>query len=636
MTRHVSVGGNEPAAPERDQDALRERALSAMERGEADEALGLSEDLIGRFPDVARSHFIRARVLATFGRPEEALDTLRSSLSLHKGDFRALAMMRTLAAGLGCRDEAVDYARKASEVAPHERKNLLFLLGEHIRSNDHKAALRVSETLIQHHDSEPQAWLLRAEVMAAAGRAKDALRALRAGVERHPTNYALLKAARNAALERERPDEALNYATQMLALHPMDRKNLAAIIQLHMRRGEFETALIHADAMVTHEPYESDGIVLRAQSLAAMNRVTPALNSLRDAVMRAPHDNRLLIAARNLAFQHGRFEAARDYGMSLRATGHQDKKSLEYIAQSLMALGDVPAVEAFIASVRATPSEPRLKTEHHLQSLHELSQSTPIIVDAWRAAVTDDIGPKRSAEDAVRPSPLGATMIQYWSQGTPPDDVQLVLTAWRDLFEREELGRVELYDRKSAAVWIQANAPEFTPLFDASFHYAMESDIFRIAYASKRPCIYVDIDGWPLEQSAEIMRFGVRSGSSLLYFRSYRPWIVNGFFIGQPACPFFRLLVEQALSVDLSTMPKDHHTIENSFGPTRYNKVLSDLLGRDSIAGVGPVVSVRGCSELRLGGNRILFSHEAAAASVRPPFRLGYKTTGDYWKGLAI
>jgi len=46
------------------------------------------------------------------------------------------------------------------------------------------------------------------------------------------------------------------------------------------------------------------------------------------------------------------------------------------------------------------------------------------------------------------------------------------------------------------------------------------------------------------------------------------------------------------------------------------------------------VDGVRGCSRLRLGETEIYFSHEAAVASVRPPFKLGYKVTGDYWKAL--
>ena len=32
--------------------------------------------------------------------------------------------------------------------------------------------------------------------------------------------------------------------------------------------------------------------------------------------------------------------------------------------------------------------------------------------------------------------------------------------------------------------------------------------------------------------------------------------------------------------------------------------------------------------------SELYFTHEAAVASVKPPFALGYKTTEAYWKGV--
>jgi endogenous inhibitor of DNA gyrase (YacG/DUF329 family) len=225
-----------------------------------------------------------------------------------------------------------------------------------------------------------------------------------------------------------------------------------------------------------------------------------------------------------------------------------------------------------------------------------------------------------------------ATVIQYWSQGVPPRDVQLVASAWRELFEREQIGEVQLFDHSTAKAWITENAPEFSGHFAKAFHFAMEADIFRIAFASKRPCVYVDIDAWPLENAAEIVKFGIRQRRSMLYLRSYRPWLGNGFFISTPNCPFFKELVSQCLAIDLAEWVADRHTILKTFGPMRYNDVLFRVIDSSKMSEASPIEGVPGCSKLILDQGEILFTHEAAVASMKPPFTLDYKATEASWK----
>ena len=147
----------------------------------------------------------------------------------------------------------------------------------------------------------------------------------------------------------------------------------------------------------------------------------------------------------------------------------------------------------------------------------------------------------------------------------------------------------------------------------------------------------MDIDSWPLEHTAEILRFAVRSQSSMLYVRTHRPVIVNGFFVSRPDCPFFKELVEQCLAINVDALPKDYLVLEGTFGPSRYSKVFLDLLEStaDAVAREASD-NLPGCSTVTLGQHNIHFAHEAAIASVRPPFPLGYKNTGDYWKYFSV
>ena len=122
----------------------------------------------------------------------------------------------------------------------------------------------------------------------------------------------------------------------------------------------------------------------------------------------------------------------------------------------------------------------------------------------------------------------------------------------------------------------------------------------------------------------------------MLYFRTHRPVIVNGFFVSTPDCPFFRELVDQCLEIDIDALPKDYLALEGTFGPSRYNKVFLDILGASSNASASRAGDLPGCSTVTLGEHKIHFAHEAAIASVRPPFPLGYKITGDYWKYFSL
>jgi hypothetical protein len=274
--------------------------------------------------------------------------------------------------------------------------------------------------------------------------------------------------------------------------------------------------------------------------------------------------------------------------------------------------------------------------QRYFHGFKRLIDTTPVLASAWKLALSNGV---ESVPAPVHDRPLrelGATMIQYWSQGSPPDDVQIVSDNWKMLLETERLGRVELFDRKSALGWIEDNAPEFVGQFSAAFHYAMESDIFRLAYASRRPCIYMDIDSWPLEHSAAILRFAIEKSATMLYLRAHRPTILNGFFVSTPESPFFRRLIDECLAIDLGSMPKNYLTLEATFGPTRYGKVFGDFVQSSRNASASIVSEVPGCSVVSLEGSEVYFAHEAAVASVRPPFPLGYKATDGYWKYMSL
>jgi hypothetical protein len=366
-----------------------------------------------------------------------------------------------------------------------------------------------------------------------------------------------------------------------------------------------------------------------------VHRSSEAIELLSSALATKPEDGRLLSFTRNAAFQNGRFDLAAECALNLSRLHPHDDRNKAFVLHAYMAGGHFSKVEDYINSLPAIMEIPILSKEvHHYQRFGELQRNFPALIAAWQASLQNVAKPVPHA--ATGSAGFGATMIQYWSQGAPPADVQTICDNWKQLLESEGLGQLRVFDRASATEWIATHAPEFAGQFSKAFHYAMESDIFRIAYASKFACIYMDIDSWPLDYSADILRHALGRKRSMLYLRAHRPWIANGFFVAVPGCPFFKELVIQCLALDLDLMAKDYMVIEGTFGPTRYNMVLRDLLTKASETRVWPVDGVPGCSTLSIDGLELDFSHEAAVAAVRPPFPLGYKGTGDYWKYYTI
>ena len=407
-----------------------------------------------------------------------------------------------------------------------------------------------------------------------------------------------------------------------------DLKARISSVRMHMSSGDFAAAFGCADEVVAGVPHEPKGWILKAQALVALHRINDALDTLREALRVQPDDRKLLAQARAIAFANGRFAEASRYSLRLLNIAPEDKKNHRILTQCWMASGQFEKVAEFLQGRGPLADQPRFgKHAYHLY-YQRVKEAAPELLAGWRYAVENEVEAPVTSPPPEQP----ATLIQYWSQGVPPEDVQLVASAWRQLLAREQIGEIELFDRNTAEAWIAENAPEFSVHFSQAFHFAMEADIFRIAFASKRPCVYVDIDAWPLENAAEIVKFGLRQHRSMLYLRSYIPWLGNGFFISTPTCPFFRELVSQCLAINLGEWVADRDTILKTFGPIRYNDVLLQLIERSCTSKVSPIEGVPGCSKLMLEDGEILFTHEAAVASMKPPFRLNYKATEASWK----
>jgi hypothetical protein len=171
---------------------------------------------------------------------------------------------------------------------------------------------------------------------------------------------------------------------------------------------------------------------------------------------------------------------------------------------------------------------------------------------------------------------------QYWSQGTPPGDVVNVTKEWNALFKCLGLNAIQVFDREQALEWITYHNPDFRVPFETAPHYAAESDVFRLAYASCGDAIWLDSDVMPVETSMRVIALALQYDSSLLYLKKRVPYLQSSFFISRRGCPFFAEMANDLRGFDY-TDPKFDSVgrlqliHDYSFGPATYTAALERL-----------------------------------------------------------
>jgi tetratricopeptide (TPR) repeat protein len=229
------------------------------------------------------------------------------------------------------------------------------------------------------------------------------------------------------------------------------------------------------------------------------------------------------------------------------------------------------------------------------------------------------------------PGAINVQPIQYWSQGTPPSDVSILAERWNVLLKGLSMPPIERFSRASAREWIHEYAPEYAVPFETSFHYSVESDVFRIAYASKRDCLYLDSDLWPYPWTSQTLKTLLSLNTTALYLRAYRPTISGCFFLSRLNCKFMRRLTRKCQNIDLSRLPRNASTVMNVFGPDKFTHCLRYELSRSSIA--TKVVRLQP-GIVRVGSPLldVALVNEYMMAAGAPPDGLAYKKTTQQWQ----
>lgn len=300
------------------------------------------------------------------------------------------------------------------------------------------------------------------------------------------------------------------------------------------------------------------------------------------------------------------------------------------IAQDLISLHRYEEAMVYAKKLREYPSHPGARSiDSSLKIITDCLLHSPALLKAWELSRSDAQNPLVSS--SACPS-LEVQPFQYWSQGDPPSDVQVCTNHWNSLLASIGLPSVHLFTKETAAEWITSYAPDFEAPFASAYHYAIEANVFRIAYVSSGvDCMWIDIDMVPRRDTASILLSALSMPSSLLFFREYSPWISNCFFIARKRCLFFQSLVSHGKMADFSVYAQDTYPWTAPLRPPSYNESLKSL-----IISCLPKVSVASLSSslasIDLSGMRLSFCNENSFASMTPAGGLKYKQTDDSWQ----
>jgi tetratricopeptide (TPR) repeat protein len=441
-------------------------------------------------------------------------------------------------------------------------------------------------------------------------------------------------------------------ATGLLAI-PKEPVLLRAGQYAWRMKGDTKRAFYFSKKLRKYQLQDSKDIIKEIQILLLLGRVSKAMKCLRRELAQAPRDKDYLSLASDICRIRGQGKKSILFAYRLIKNHPQSWRGYQRAAEDRIALGHCQeakqVLEEGISRLVDQELAHGLAIRLQVNTCQTLlnRENTKTFMDCWQSIqVWADPCNKHAPlpynhknlptlnEYALRPQTRGHAdiqAIQYWSQGQPPSEITAISDQWNSILASSGLKPISLYSRQMAGEWIEINAPEFSIPFNTAFHNAVESDVFRIAYASKKACIYIDCDQWPFNWTGEAIRAAISTGASTICMSSASPKILNGIFIAQESCPYFEKIATSCAYIDFSKRKINAGTILNTFGPGKYLQAMKYLLGKESDR-VGFKAVAHGLAQLDIGPNSIVLANEKVIGADKPPTPLAYKQSEQQWQ----
>ncbi|TVR00415.1 MAG: tetratricopeptide repeat protein [Spirochaetaceae bacterium] len=284
-------------------DALNNLGVILQRRGELDEAARVFRELLKITDQSALAHNNLATIEAQLGRLEAARAHYQSALKIDPSYHRAVKNLAHLLRAHSSLPDSVDE------------------LGELVQRNSDDANLR----------------LLFAGACMEVDRLTDAETQLEEVLGMTPGNVEALRLLGTVYFRLGRRDAADECFARIPDIDPENDDFRVDEACLYAEAGEPEAALSRIDAYLATHPEDRAGLLLRAESLLAMERAEEALELLRELRERLPDDSRVISLMARAQQELGSVEAAletTDRLISLQGN-RASVEDLEAISRSL-------------------------------------------------------------------------------------------------------------------------------------------------------------------------------------------------------------------------------------------------------------------------------------------------------------
>ena len=438
--------------------------------------------------------------------------------------------------------------------------------------------------------------------------------------EKTPKNYL---SATNSLIALKRYDEAQEIVQIGLAQNPENLTLLYASANIYREIHDRKKSLEPSKMSTTYDPSLLDNCQYEIEDLMALSQLEEAQDRIQIAMKQFPPTQKLLKTAIQIYRLLGNHSKSLQYAELFINHYPNSWKGYLYASQDKLILGNFQLNDYSqeLNSTRPAKNNGQIRSFWKYLYRTKNTKKTDLWINSYKLI-------RQSADNQISKQCIEWQPFQYWSQGKPPKQIRKVTSLWNEIFKMIGLPPIRQFDQKSASAYITKNCPELITPFKTAFTHAVQADVFRVAFAQKNNCIWLDSDLYPNCNTIHHLQELLSKQKTTLFFRWYRPWITNAFFISLSSSTFFGKILESTKNINFNNFPKSKETILSTFGPGRYNQEL------DKIIKYNPEMLESKSTSITFQQEQIAFTNDYVFANMKPPYRLKYKNTNDNWQKL--
>ena len=414
------------------------------------------------------------------------------------------------------------------------------------KKRDLENALQVTLTIHQHYpNTEATFWNL-CKYQMALDRKTDALSTADQFLAKFPTSLRALKTICHITYKNNDPRNCIKHAKKLAEIHPTQHVGHEYMFKIFWSLGRSKKALVSLSNGLKYTQKNSQLLQLACNIDLSSKHRRESIEILERLIQTDPFNDKYHNRKLRLLLSHGSVSAAKNHAGWLLI---QKKRNSNYIFKNNGQGKELDIFTKNILSASKSPLYPHWIFSY--KTFHHTKKNMPVFTHQ---------------------------AFQYWSQGDPPKQILRLTDEWNYELNKIGLNNILLFDHNSALAWISENTPEFIEPFRSAFHYAVEADIFRIAYATKNDCIWIDADMVISKSVSGTLAQRILSADTTLYIREREPGLSNGFFATKKSSPFFMEIMNKMKNYSFSGKTPSKDLVLETFGTSRYTDTLAALM----------------------------------------------------------